>query len=176
VALNSTYQRRFIYEQWSIRYRIELLHICFVFRHLIEIGCQRQLTTQLYDKQNDLNFSIVNFPYLCSNIPSSPAHGVYISQLIRYARFWLRIVPFTWSGNRAHGGCDQSTGDAYSSMAPDPTSGITIPKVCVCPILWFVFPTGLMRSMTNRYLCHFHISNCTKHSRINPIPDTVALL
>jgi hypothetical protein len=24
----------------------------------------------------------------------------------------------------AHGGCDQSAGDAYSSMAPDPTSGM----------------------------------------------------
>ena len=29
---------------------------------------------------------IVNFPFLSSNIPSSPSHGVYISQLIRYAR------------------------------------------------------------------------------------------
>jgi hypothetical protein len=27
---------------------------------------------------------IVNFPYLCSNIPISPAYVVYISQLIRY--------------------------------------------------------------------------------------------
>jgi hypothetical protein len=31
-------------------------------------------------------FFIVNFPYFCSNIPDSPAYGVYISQLIRYAR------------------------------------------------------------------------------------------
>jgi hypothetical protein len=28
----------------------------------------------------------VNFPYICSNIPLSPAYRVYISQLIRYAR------------------------------------------------------------------------------------------
>jgi hypothetical protein len=36
----------------------------------------------LYDKQDDLNFSIVISPYLhvCSNIVSSPACGVYISQ------------------------------------------------------------------------------------------------
>ena len=45
-----------------------------------------KLTTQLYDKRDDFNFSIVNFPYLCSNIPLSPAYGVYVSQLIRYAR------------------------------------------------------------------------------------------
>jgi hypothetical protein len=29
---------------------------------------------------------IINFPNMCSNIPVSPAYGVYISQLIRYAR------------------------------------------------------------------------------------------
>ena len=28
----------------------------------------------------------VNFPFLSSNIPSAPAYGVYVSQLIRYAR------------------------------------------------------------------------------------------
>jgi hypothetical protein len=28
----------------------------------------------------------MNFPNMCSNIPASPAYGVYISQLIRYAR------------------------------------------------------------------------------------------
>ena len=38
--------------------------------------------------QNNLNFDfhIVNFPFLSSNIPSGPSYGVYISQLIRYAR------------------------------------------------------------------------------------------
>jgi hypothetical protein len=29
---------------------------------------------------------IINFPNMCSNIPASPANGVYISQLIRYTR------------------------------------------------------------------------------------------
>ena len=27
-----------------------------------------------------------SFPFLSSNIPSAPAYGVYVSQLIRYAR------------------------------------------------------------------------------------------
>jgi hypothetical protein len=36
-------------------------------------------TTQLYDKWDDFNFFIVNSPYLCSNIPASPAYGAYIS-------------------------------------------------------------------------------------------------
>jgi len=34
------------------------------------------LTTKLYDKRDDFNFPIVNYPFLDSNIPSSPAYGV----------------------------------------------------------------------------------------------------
>ena len=45
-----------------------------------------KLTARLYDKQDDSNFPIVNFPFLSSNVPSAPAYGVYVSQLIRYAR------------------------------------------------------------------------------------------
>ena len=44
-----------------------------------------RLSTRLYDKHDDFDFHIVNFPFLSSNIPSSPSYGVYISQLIRYA-------------------------------------------------------------------------------------------
>ena len=45
-----------------------------------------QLSTKIYDKQDDFNFKIINFPNMCSNIPASSAYGVYISQLIRYVR------------------------------------------------------------------------------------------
>ena len=38
------------------------------------------------DKRDDFNFPIVNFPFICSNIPAAPAYGVYISQMIRYSR------------------------------------------------------------------------------------------
>ena len=45
-----------------------------------------KLSTRLYDKRDDFDFHIVNFPFLSRNIPSGPSYGVYISQLIRYAR------------------------------------------------------------------------------------------
>ena len=45
-----------------------------------------QLSTKIYDKWDDFNSKIINFPNMCSNIPASPAYGVYISQLIRYPR------------------------------------------------------------------------------------------
>ena len=49
-------------------------------------GKNIKLSTRLYDKRDDFDFHIVNFPFLSSNIPSGPSYGVYISQLIRYAR------------------------------------------------------------------------------------------
>ena len=52
----------------------------------LNIDNEGHLTTNLYDKRDEFSFSIVNFPFLDSNIPTSPAYGVYISQLIRYAR------------------------------------------------------------------------------------------
>ena len=52
------------------------------------------LNTKLYDKRDDFDFPIVNFPFMDSNIPSSPAYGVYISQLVRYARACSNYVDF----------------------------------------------------------------------------------
>ena len=51
---------------------------------LLSIGRDGQLHTSIYDKRDD--FNITNFLFLSSNIPTSPAYGVFISQLIRYAR------------------------------------------------------------------------------------------
>ena len=53
---------------------------------LLSIGRDGQLHTSIYDKRDDFNFHITNFPFLSSNIPTSPAYGVFISQLMRYAR------------------------------------------------------------------------------------------
>ena len=52
----------------------------------LEFDDSGQLSTKIYDKIYDFNFKIINFPNMCSNIPASPAYGVYISQLIRFAR------------------------------------------------------------------------------------------
>ena len=39
----------------------------------LEIDDSGQLSTKIYNKQNDFNFKIINFPNMCSNIPASPA-------------------------------------------------------------------------------------------------------
>ena len=53
---------------------------------LLSIGRDVYLHTCLYDKHDDFNFHITNFPFLSSNIPSSPAYCVFISQFIRYVK------------------------------------------------------------------------------------------
>ena len=55
---------------------------------------------QRFDKRENFNFKIVNFPYLDSNIPRNPAYGVYISQLVRYARICSRKDDFIYRHRR----------------------------------------------------------------------------
>ena len=42
------------------------------------------VTSKIYDKRDDFDFDIVNFPFLDDDVPSRPSYGVYISQLIRW--------------------------------------------------------------------------------------------
>ena len=65
----------------------------------LEIDNNGRLRTKLYDKRDDFNFPIVNFPFLCSNIPAAPAYGVYISQLIRYSRACISYQDFLDRGS-----------------------------------------------------------------------------
>ena len=44
------------------------------------------VSSKIYDKRDDFNFEIVNFPFLDGDVSRSPTYGVYISQLICFAR------------------------------------------------------------------------------------------
>ena len=48
--------------------------------------------TKIYDKRDDFDFDIVNFPCLDGDVPRSTSYGVYISQLIRFARVSCHVV------------------------------------------------------------------------------------
>ena len=52
------------------------------------------VSSKIYDKRDDSNFEIVNFPFLDGDVPRSPSYGVYISQLIRFARVCSNIDDF----------------------------------------------------------------------------------
>jgi hypothetical protein len=65
---------------------------------LLNINSNGRLIITLYDKGDSFHFAIVNFPFLCSNIPLSPAYDVCISQLIRYARACFAYKTFSKRG------------------------------------------------------------------------------
>ena len=51
-------------------------------------------SAKIYDKRDDFNFEIVNFPFLDGDVPCSPSYGVYISQLIRFVRVCSNVGDF----------------------------------------------------------------------------------
>ena len=44
------------------------------------------VTNKIYDKRDEFDFEIVNFPFLDGDVQRSTSYGVYISKLIRFAR------------------------------------------------------------------------------------------
>ena len=54
--------------------------------------------TKIFDKRDDFDFDIVNFPSLDGDVPRLTSYGVYISQLIRFARVSSHVDDFnTWN-------------------------------------------------------------------------------
>ena len=47
-----------------------------------------------YDKRDDFDFEIVNFPYLDGGVPRRASYSVHISQLIRFARVFSYLTDF----------------------------------------------------------------------------------
>ena len=52
------------------------------------------VSTKIYEKRDDFDFEIVNFPFLDGDVPRSTSNGVYISQLIRFARVSSHAADF----------------------------------------------------------------------------------
>ena len=51
------------------------------------------VSTKIYDKRR-IDFEIVNFPFLDGDVPRSTSYGVYIFQLIRFARASSIVADF----------------------------------------------------------------------------------
>ena len=52
------------------------------------------VSSKIYDKRVDFDFDIVNFPFLDGDVPRSTSYGVYISQLIRFAKASSHVIDF----------------------------------------------------------------------------------
>ena len=46
----------------------------------------------MYDKRDDFDFDIFNFPSLDGDVPRSTSYGVYIYQLIRFSRASINVA------------------------------------------------------------------------------------
>ena len=53
------------------------------------------VSTKIYDKRDGFDFDIVNFPFLDGDVPRRTLYGVYISQLIRFARASSNVSDLT---------------------------------------------------------------------------------
>ena len=61
----------------------------------IKLNSQKKFDIELYDKRNDFNFKIFNFPFLDGNIPLRQSYGVFMSQVIRYLRICTHVEIFS---------------------------------------------------------------------------------
>ena len=52
------------------------------------------VSSKIYDKRDDFNSDIGNFLFLDGDVPRSTSYGVYISQLIRFARVSSHVADF----------------------------------------------------------------------------------
>ena len=61
------------------------------------------VSSKIYDKRDDFDFDILNFPFLDGEVPRRPSYGVYISQLIRFARVCSHVdAKLLKQGYRCH--------------------------------------------------------------------------
>ena len=65
----------------EIKYTIESNTSASYLDLLLSVGRDGQLYTSIYDKRDDFNFQITNFPFLSSNISVLAAYVVFISRL-----------------------------------------------------------------------------------------------
>ena len=50
--------------------------------------------TSVYDKRDDFGIPIVNFQWLSGDVPRLQSYGIYISQLVRFARCCTSVLDF----------------------------------------------------------------------------------
>ena len=68
------------------------------YLHCILYTDNGKLITRLYDKRDNFNFPIVNFPFLSSKIPLVLAYEIYASKLVRYAETCCKHQDFVDRG------------------------------------------------------------------------------
>ena len=58
------------------------------------------VSSKMYDKSDEFDFDIVNFPFLDGDVSRSTSYGVYISQLLWFARVCSYVADFNARNKR----------------------------------------------------------------------------
>jgi hypothetical protein len=104
------------------------MHMVFTSRRWFD---KQELARQTFLIRVSLLFKLMSQKFLQSHLQETFRKfycrtNDIVCQLILY---WYTDLDYgsylLWSGNRAHGECDWSTGNVYSSLVPDPTFGIS---------------------------------------------------
>ena len=67
----------------------------FLFFELFLFNDDGQLKCRVYDKGDDFNFDLGNYPFMDSNIPRALAYGIYVSRLIYFASIYTDFDDFS---------------------------------------------------------------------------------
>ena len=52
------------------------------------------VSSKIHDKRDDLDFDIVNFPFLDGDVPHRASYGVYMSQFVMFAIVCNHVADF----------------------------------------------------------------------------------
>ena len=89
----------FILTIWYVKYTLQLnkANTCDTKATFLDLHLSISnyiAATKIYDKRDDFGFENVNFPFLDGDVPRSTSYGVYISQLIHFARASGHVADF----------------------------------------------------------------------------------
>ena len=79
---------------WTVRELVTQVYTEAPFLDLHFSVANGFVSSKIYDKRDDFDFDIVNFPFLDGDVPRRASYGVYISQLIRFARVCNHVTDF----------------------------------------------------------------------------------
>ena len=85
LSLNNSRFRNFVDRiypiELDIQYTTDIDRSALYLDLYLELDSEGWLRTKLYDKRDDFNFPILNFPFVCSNIPAAPAYNTIFQSL-----------------------------------------------------------------------------------------------
>ena len=85
----------FFITRWNLKPRISILKFITTRFCTVKLSISNGfVSSKIYDKRDDSDFDIVNFPFLDGDVPRFTSYRVYISELIRFARVSSHVVDF----------------------------------------------------------------------------------